>query len=124
MSIYCIVTKQDLINSRKLAEQLQKQHALKNKKRILKQTHDKRLAESLSPVTRKLDEVNESSKLFGEVTKESDGNINFFLNSSNSSKAIREMLGSLMNKRSFFKKNSRCVWSSNYSRYSNSNIWR
>ena len=42
MSIFWNVTEQDLIYLRKLAEQQKKQRALKDKKRILKQTHDKK----------------------------------------------------------------------------------
>ena len=57
MSIYSNVTEQDLINLRKLAQQQKEQRALKIKNRILKQTHDEKLAESLSPITKKLDEV-------------------------------------------------------------------
>ena len=57
MSIYSNVTEQDLDNLRKLAEQQKEQRARKIKNRILKQTHDIRLAESLSPITKKLDEV-------------------------------------------------------------------
>ena len=56
MSIYSNVTGQDLINLRKLAEQQKEQKALK-KNRILKQTHDVKIAESLSPITTKLDET-------------------------------------------------------------------
>ena len=62
MSIYSNVTEQDLINLRKLAEQQKSQRALKIKNGILKQTHDIKLAESLSPVTKKLDEVNKSTQ--------------------------------------------------------------
>ena len=51
MSIYSNVTEQDLINLRKLAEQQKNQRALKIKNRILKQTHDEKLAESLSSNT-------------------------------------------------------------------------
>ena len=51
MNIYSNVTDQDLINQRKLAEEQKNQRALKIKKRILKQTHDNKLAESLSPIT-------------------------------------------------------------------------
>ena len=40
---------------RKLAEQQKNQQALKIKHRLLKQTHDIKLAESLSPMTKKLD---------------------------------------------------------------------
>ena len=72
MSIYSNVTEQDLINLRKVAEQQKKQRALKIKKRILKQTHDIKLAESLSPITKKLDE---STKKIGEVTKGSNSEI-------------------------------------------------
>ena len=61
MSIYSNVTEQDLINLRKLAEQQKNQRAEKIKNRILKQTHDIKLAESLSPITKKLDEVNKST---------------------------------------------------------------
>ena len=57
MSIYSNVSEQDLFNLRKLAEQQKEQRALKIKNRILKQTHDINLAESLPPVTKKLDEV-------------------------------------------------------------------
>ena len=66
MSIYSNVTEQDLISLRNLAEQQKNQRALKIKKRILKQTHDIKLAESLSPITKKV-EVNESTKKIGEL---------------------------------------------------------
>ena len=59
MSIFSNVTEQDLINLRKLAEQQKNQRARKIKNRILKQTHDIKLAESLSPITDKLDDVKE-----------------------------------------------------------------
>ena len=94
MSIYSDVTEQDLINLRKLAEQQKKQRAIKIKNRILKQTHGVKLAESLSPITKKLDEVNkstqessspitkkldninESTKQLGEIVKESNSENN------------------------------------------------
>ena len=94
MSIYSNVSEQDLINLRKLAEQQKEQRALKIKNRILKQTHDIKLAESLSPITKKLDEVNkstqeslspitkkldnidESTKQLGEIVKESNSENN------------------------------------------------
>ena len=72
MSIYSNVTEQDLINLRKLAEQQKEQRAPKIKNRILKQTHDIKLAESLSPITENLEEVNKSTKKLGDVIKESD----------------------------------------------------
>ena len=62
MSIYSNVTEQDLINLHKLAEQEKEQRALKIKNRILKQTHDVEIAESLSPITKKLDEFNKSTQ--------------------------------------------------------------
>ena len=62
MSIYSNVTEQDLINLRKLAEQQKEQRALKTKNRILKETHDVKLAESLSPITERLDKIKKSTK--------------------------------------------------------------
>ena len=62
MSFYSNVTDQDLINLRKLAKQQQNQQALKIKNRFLKQTHDFKLAESLSLITKKLDEVKRSTQ--------------------------------------------------------------
>ena len=67
MSIYSNATEQDLMNLRKLAEQQKEQRALEIKNRILKQTHDEKLAHSLSPITKKLDEVNKS---ISESTKQ------------------------------------------------------
>ena len=63
------VTEQDMINLRKLAEQHNSQRALKIKHRILKQTDDKKLAESLSPITEKIDVINESTKKLGEIVE-------------------------------------------------------
>ena len=65
------MTGQDLINLRNLAEQQKSQRAEKNKNKILKQTHDIKLAESLSPITEKLDEVKKSNQGSGDVIKES-----------------------------------------------------
>ena len=72
MSIYSKVTKEDLNNLRELAEQQKNQRALLFQNRILKQTHDNKLAESLSPITEKLGEVNKSTKKIGEVIKGSN----------------------------------------------------
>ena len=69
MSIYSDVTEQDLYNLRKLAQQQKEQRAEKIKNRIFKQTHDVKLAESLSPITRKLGKVNKSTKKLGELVK-------------------------------------------------------
>ena len=62
MSIYSNVTEQDLINLGKLAKQQKNHRAIKIKNRISKQTRDIKLAENLSPITKKLEEVNESTK--------------------------------------------------------------
>ena len=80
MKNYSNVTEQDLDNLRKLAEQQKNQRALKIKNRILKQTHDVKLAESLSPITEKLDEtiknlsdvIKESTQNLGNVIKENN----------------------------------------------------
>ena len=72
MSIYSYVTEQDLINLRKLAEQQKEQRAAKIKNRILNETHDIKLAESLSPITKRLDKVNKSTKKISKVIKESN----------------------------------------------------
>ena len=52
MSICFNVTKEDLINFRKLAEQQKNHRAEKIKNRILKQSHDIKLAETLSLITK------------------------------------------------------------------------
>ena len=69
MSICSNVTEQDLDNLRKLADQQKNQRAEKIKNRILKRTHDIKLAESLSPITEKLDKVEESTEKLGDVIK-------------------------------------------------------
>ena len=68
MSIYSNVTEQDLINLREPTEQQKNKRALKIENKSLKQTHDLKLRESLSPITKKLDET---SKILGAVIKES-----------------------------------------------------
>ena len=60
-----------MINLRKLAQQQKEQRVEKNRKKILKQTHDLKLAESLSPITKKLDEVKETTIEIGDVIKNS-----------------------------------------------------
>ena len=60
-----------MINIQKLAEQQKNQRALKGKNRLLEQTHDIKLAESLSPITKKLNEVKETARKIGDVVKES-----------------------------------------------------
>ena len=61
-----------MINLRKLAEQQKEQRAVIFKNKILKQTHDIKLAESLSPITKKLDTFNKFTKEIGEVIKTSN----------------------------------------------------
>ena len=71
MSIYSNVTDKDLINLRKLPEQQKNQRALKIEKRILRQTHDIKLPETLSPITKKTKEIIETTKQSGEVIEKS-----------------------------------------------------
>ena len=71
MSIYPNVTEQDLINLRNLSEQQKKQRSPKIINRILKPTLDNNLAESLSPITKKLDEEKDSAQNLGNVFGES-----------------------------------------------------
>ena len=105
MSIYSNVSEQDLINLCKLAEQQKEQRALKIKNRILKQTHDVKLAESLSPITKKLDTINESTKKISAVIKESNSEklIKALPNNSQFSVSMRQMIGSLMNSKNSLK---------------------
>ena len=70
MSFYSNVTEEDLISLPKLAEQQKNQRALKIKNKNLKQTHDKKLAESLSPITTRLNLVeNNKGVKIGETIK-------------------------------------------------------
>ena len=62
MSIYSIATEQDLIILCKLAEQQKNQRALRLKIEILEKAHDLKLAENFSPITKKLNEVKESTQ--------------------------------------------------------------
>ena len=71
MSIYSNVTEQDLINLRKSAEQHKHQRTIELENRNLKQTHDVKLAETLSPITKKSDNINETTKNLCEIVKKS-----------------------------------------------------
>ena len=62
MSISSNVTEHNLISLRKLAEQQKNQRAEKIKNRVLKQTHDVKLAGSLSLISKNLEEINKSTK--------------------------------------------------------------
>ena len=70
----------------------------------MKQTLNVKLAESLGPITKKLEEINESTQKVGDIIKESNSennniqtNLKSLPNSSNFSISMRQMLGSLMN---------------------------
>ena len=67
MIVYPNVTEQDLIILHKLAKQQKDQRAPKIKNKILKQTHDIKLAESISPISKNLDEVKKSTRKLGEI---------------------------------------------------------
>ena len=105
MSIYSNVSEKDLDNLRNLADQQKNERALKIKNRILKQTHDVKLAESLSPITKKLDTINESTEKVGDIIKETNSKIDLksLSNSSKFSNSVRQMIGSLMNSRNSLK---------------------
>ena len=75
MSVYPNVVEQDVINLRKLTEQQKNQQAIEIKIGILKQTHDKKLAENLSPINKKFEEVlqpNEKLRELIETNSESE----------------------------------------------------
>ena len=76
MSIYSNVTEQDLDNLRKLADQQKQQRALKITNRFLEKTHDKKLAESLSPLTKRLDLIeNNKGQKIGDLIKKSESEL-------------------------------------------------
>ena len=118
MSIYSNVTEQDLENLRKLADQQKEQRALKIKNRILKQTHDEKLAESLSsitdPITKSLDKVNESTKELGEIVKKSQPSQNIktilqnsecqtpAIDNTSTSQSLRDTLSFMKRNKKFF----------------------
>ena len=115
MSIYSNVTEEDLINLRKLAEQQKEQRALKIRNKSLKQTQDKKLAESLSPITEKLDEVNKTTKeSLSPITKQLakldkkseviDGNTQTpAIENTNISRSIFDTLAFMKTSKNFFK---------------------
>ena len=59
-----------MIKSEELAEQQKYQSENKIKNKFSKQTHDKKLAETIEPTTKKLSEAIESTKKLGEVIEE------------------------------------------------------
>ena len=58
-----------MIILRNFSEQQKNQRAPKIRNRILKQTHDVKLAEFFSPINKKIDEVKESTQKLGDVKK-------------------------------------------------------
>ena len=62
MSIHRTVTKQELIDLYKLAEQPKHQRAEENRKRKLEQTQDIKLAENTLRITKKLQKLDESTQ--------------------------------------------------------------
>ena len=104
MSVYSNVTENDLENLRKLADQQKNQRALKIKNRILKQTHDIKLAESLSPITKKLEEVNETTKKLGKKSDVEDGNTQTpAIENVTTSQSLRDTLSFMKKSKNFFK---------------------
>ena len=102
MSIYSNVTEKDLDNLRKLAEQQKEQRAEKIKNRNLKQTHDVKLAESLSPITKRLDEVNKSNKQVGDIIKNSESQTPAIENITGT-QSLRDTLTHMKGSKNFFK---------------------
>ena len=97
MSIYSNVTEKDLDNLLKLADQQKNEQALKIKNRILKQTHDIKLAESLSPITKKLGElVKKSDVEDGNTQTPATENIT-------ATQSLRDTLSFLKKSKNFFK---------------------
>ena len=108
MSIYSNVTEKNLDNLHKLAEQQKNERALKIKNRILKQTHDDKLAESLSTISKKLDEGSEIIK----KSQPSQSNKTILQNSKSqtpakenisTSQSFRDTLSFMKKSKNFFK---------------------
>ena len=109
MSIYSNVTEQHLIILRELANRQNIQRALKIKIRISRQTHDIKLAESLSPITKKLVASIKKSEVIKEPISEDDfkSNIKTLSKSSKINESMREMIGSLFEWSEFSNKYSK-----------------
>ena len=60
MSVYQNVTEHNLISLSKSAEQWNNQRAIRSKIKILKQTHDKNIADSFTSINKKIEEVDKS----------------------------------------------------------------
>ena len=72
MSFYPIVTKEDLIFFIWLSWTKEKSKSSKSKIRRIKQTDDIKVAENLSRITKKLEEVKQSTQKLGDVINESN----------------------------------------------------
>ena len=72
MSVYSIVTKEDMKKIAKLFEQQKHQRALKLKNRFLKHSHDELLAETFESILEKVKEVNESTEKLEDVSEKKD----------------------------------------------------
>ena len=101
MGIYSNVTEQDLINLRNLAEQQKNQRALKIKYRILKQTHDVKLAESLSPIT-EIIKKSQPSQNIKTILQNSESQTPAIDNTS-TSQSLRDTLSFMKKSKNFFK---------------------
>ena len=75
MSLYSNVTEEGLIILGEISKQQKDQRDLEVKKRNLKQTHDIKLADSFSPLTKELDVIDETPKKLGEVIEKSQPEI-------------------------------------------------
>ena len=100
-----------MVNLRRLSERKKEQRAFKMKNRHLKQNHDVKLAKKLTPITEKIDEVEETTQKVGVIIKDSnsenenDRNIplsvslretlKFLANSSNSLKFSQDKEGNM-----------------------------
>ena len=106
MSIYSNVAERDLDNLRKLEEQEKNQRAVKIKNRILTQTHEVKLAESLLLIIRNLDVIKESTKQLGEIVKKSDvedGNTQTpAIENTTSTRSLRDILSLMKQSNNFF----------------------
>ena len=85
-----------MINLAILAEQQKIQETIDFKIKISEQTHDKRLAGSFEPITKKLKEMDDSTRELGEVFKKSYSEIETCL------------LPALEKKTTRYRKNSKC----------------
>ena len=121
MSVYPNVTEQDLNNFSKLSQQQKNERTDKIKNRILTQTRDTKTAESRSPITKKVGEVNKSTQKMGDVfenennqelvpvevktdaseDEDTQSNIKAFPNRSNYIQLVRETLGSILRSKIF-----------------------